>query len=247
MIEGGEGVTPPASVVSPTYYTAAQSDARFLLGADLTTINTHLATLDSEMTGVVTTANAAMPKAGGTFSGAVTITGLSGVLKAASGVVGGSATTSDLPEGTNLYWTQARFNTALTAVSGAANGVCPLDAGSLIPTQYLPSITVHNTFVVASQSAMLALSAHQGDVAIRTDLNESFILTSNVPSVLGNWSQLLTPISAVVSVNGLSGTVTLATTNIAEGTNFYHTTARAQAAALAAALTGFSNATGGNV
>jgi hypothetical protein len=37
---------------------------------------------------------------------------LGGVLKATAGTVSGSATTSDLPEGTNLYWTQSRFDTA---------------------------------------------------------------------------------------------------------------------------------------
>lgn len=103
VVEGGEGVTPPASVVTPIYYTAAQSDARYTLSVDLTTINTHLSTLDSEMTAVTATANAAMPKSGGTFTGPVTITGLSGVLKAPSGVLTGGATTSDLPEGSNLY------------------------------------------------------------------------------------------------------------------------------------------------
>ena len=44
-----------------------------------------------------------------TFAG-LTITGLSGVLKAAAGVVSGSATTSDMPEGTNLYYTEARVS-----------------------------------------------------------------------------------------------------------------------------------------
>ncbi len=247
VVEGGEGVEPPASVVSPNYYTAAQSDARYLLAVDLTTINTHLSTLDSEITAVTTTANAAMPKTGGAFSGPVTITGMTGVVKAVAGVLTGGSTTTDLTEGSNLYWTQARVNTALAAVSGAANGVCPLDSSSLIPAAYLPSITVHNTFVVSSQAAMLALSANKGDVAIRTDLNESFILTTTPASTLGNWAQLLTPASAVTSVNSLSGAVTLTTTNISEGTNLYYTTARAKADAIAAALTGFSNATGGNV
>jgi hypothetical protein len=247
VTEGGEGVEPPASVVSPTYYTAAQSDARYTLSVDLTTINSGIATLNSEMTAVTATANAALPLAGGTLTGALTITGLSGVLKAPSGVVTGGATTSDLTEGTNLYWTQARFNTALAAVSGAASGVCPLDSTTHIPATYLPSITVHNTFVVSSQSAMLALAANQGDVAVRTDLNESFILAATPANTLGNWTQLLTPASSVTSVNSLSGTVTLTTTNIAEGANLYFTTARANAAALATPLTGFSNATGGNV
>ncbi|MEW5907865.1 MAG: hypothetical protein AB1643_01645 [Patescibacteria group bacterium] len=48
-----------------------------------------------------------------TFAG-LTLTGLSGVLKAAAGLISGSATTNDLPEGTNLYWTQGRFDTAFS-------------------------------------------------------------------------------------------------------------------------------------
>jgi len=40
---------------------------------------------------------------------------LSGILKATAGVVSGSATTSDLPEGSNLYYTQARFDAAFGA------------------------------------------------------------------------------------------------------------------------------------
>jgi hypothetical protein len=245
--EGGEGVEPPASVVNPTYYTAAQSDARYAVAVNLTSINNAIATLNSEMTSVTATANAAMPKSGGTFTGAVTITGLSGVLQATSGLISGSATTSVLPEGTNLYWTQTRFNTALAAVSGAASGVCPLDSTSHIPASFLPSLAFNTTYVVASQSAMLALSANPGDIAVRTDLSETFILTATPASTLGNWTQLLQPSSAVTSVNSLTGAVTLTTTNIAEGTNLYYTTARVSAAALATGLTGFSSATGGTV
>jgi hypothetical protein len=214
--EGGEGVEPPASVVNPTYYTAAQSDARYAIAVDLTSINSHLSTLDSEVAAAAATATAALPKTGGTMSGALTITGLSGILQAASGLISGSATTSALPEGTNLYWTQTRFNTALAAVSGAASGVCPLDSTSHIPASFLPSLAFNTTYVVASQSAMLALSANPGDIAVRTDLS-------------------------------LTGAVTLTTTNIAESTNLYYTTARVNAAALATSLTGFSSATGGTV
>jgi hypothetical protein len=247
VTEGGEGVTPPASVVEPTYYTAAQSDARFQRTVDLTAIDNSISTLNGEMTAVTATADAALPKAGGTVTGLVTLSGVTGVLKAPAGVVTGGATTSDLPEGANLYWTQARFNVALAAVAGAASGVCPLDSSSLIPAQYLPSITVHDTFVVSSQSAMLALPAHQGDVAIRTDVNETFILVSGSAATLGNWAQLLSPTSPVTSVNSLTGAVTLTTMNISEGTNLYYTTARAQADALAATLTGFSSSSGGTI
>ncbi len=245
--EGGEGVEPPASVVNPTYYTAAQSDARYAVAVDLTSINNAVATLNSEMTAVTATANAAMPKSGGIFSGAVTVTGLSGVLKAPGGVLTSGATTTDLPEGTNLYWTQTRFNTALAAVSGAASGVCPLDSTSHIPSSYLPALAFNNTYVVASQSAMLALTANPGDICVRTDLSQTFILSTLPASTLANWVQLLQPSNAVTSVNSLTGAVVLTTTNIAEGANQYFTTARAAAAALAATLTGFSSATGGTV
>ena len=44
----------------------------------------------------------------------LTLGNLSGVLKASSGLISGGATTSDLPEGSNLYYTQARFDTAFS-------------------------------------------------------------------------------------------------------------------------------------
>jgi hypothetical protein len=247
VVEGGEGVTPPAYVTTPIYYTAAQSDARYTLSVDLSGIESSLSALDSEMTAVTSTANACMPRSGGIFSGSVTITGLSGVLKTASGLISGSATTSDLPEGSNLYWSNGRLTSALAAVTGTASGICPLDSGSKIPVTYLPSVAVSNTYVVASQSAMLALSANVGDVAIRTDLSETFILATTPASTLGNWKQMLSPTSAVTSVNSQTGTITLTTSNIAEGTNLYYTTARAKADAIAASLTGFSSSSGGTV
>jgi hypothetical protein len=132
-------------------------------------------------------------------------------------------------------------------VTGVANGVCGLDSSGLVPVANLPANAIRSTFTVASQSAMLALSAHQGDIAIRTDVNTCFVLTNNVPSVLGNWAQILAPAGTVSSVNSLTGAVTLTTTNIAEGTNLYYTTLRAKTDAIAAALTGFSSATGGNI
>jgi hypothetical protein len=49
----------------------------------------------------------------------LTIGTLSGVLKATAGLVSGGASTSDVPEGTNLYWTTARgTTTARNAIGG---------------------------------------------------------------------------------------------------------------------------------
>lgn len=97
----------------------------------------------------------------------------------------------------------------LLSEKGAANGYTPLDSNGLIPQAYLPPVTITETFVVASEAAQLALTAQQGDVAVRTDLNESYILQGTDPSVLGDWQELLSPTAAVQSVNGLVGAVTL--------------------------------------
>lgn len=55
-----------------------------------------------------------------TVVGTMTIQALAGVLKASSGVVSGGATTSDVPEGSNLYYTTARWDTRL-ALKTTAN------------------------------------------------------------------------------------------------------------------------------
>jgi hypothetical protein len=62
---------------------------------------------------------------------------------------------------------------------------------------------------VASQAAMLALTAEEGDVAVRTDQNKTYILTATPSSTLANWQELLTPTDTVTSVDGRIGTVTL--------------------------------------
>jgi hypothetical protein len=55
----------------------------------------------------------------------------------------------------------------------------------------LPPLAITDTFIVNSQAAMLALVAQRGDVAIRTDINQSFILAADDPAVLANWAMLL--------------------------------------------------------
>lgn len=95
------------------------------------------------------------------------------------------------------------------SAKGAASGVASLDTGGKVPAGQLPSIVVSETYVVSTQAAMLALAANVGDVAVRTDLSESFILTATPASTLGNWQQLLSPTSAVSSVFGRTGAVTL--------------------------------------
>lgn len=153
-------------------------------------------------------------------------------LSNSTAAISGRATTDNLPEGSvNLYYTDTRADARITAQKGAANGLAPLDGSSKISSTYLPAIAITDTFVVASQAAMLALAAQTGDVAVRTDTSTSYILAGTDPTILGNWQQLLSPPGAVLSVNSLTGNVVLTTDTVGEGvTNLYFTNARAQAA-----------------
>jgi hypothetical protein len=102
----------------------------------------------------------------------------------------------------------------LTGQKGIANGIAELDGSGLVPTHHLPALAITNTSVVNSQANMLALTAQVGDIAVRTDVNKSFILTATPATTLGNWQELLTPTDAVLSVDGGTGAVNLSGTYI---------------------------------
>lgn len=97
---------------------------------------------------------------------------------------------------------------------GAANGVATLDAGGKVPESQIPAVAISDVFTVASQSAMLALTAERGDIAVRSDINKSFALQAEPASTLGNWIELRTPTDAVLSVAGKTGAVTLTNTDV---------------------------------
>ncbi|WP_052812269.1 hypothetical protein [Xanthomonas campestris] len=119
-----------------------------------------------------------------------------------------AATTSDLAEGTNLYHTTARVDARITLQKGQPNGLATLGADSKIPSAQLPAIAITETFVVASQSAQLALTAQEGDVAVRTDLSKSYIKNSGTSGTMADWTELLSPSGgSVLSVNARTGAV----------------------------------------
>jgi hypothetical protein len=89
-----------------------------------------------------------------------------------------------------------------------------------IPVDQLPAIAITDTYVVNTQTAMLALSAQTGDVAVRSDLNKSFILQGGDPTVLANWQELLTPTDAVLSVFGRTGAVTMLGSDVTAALGF---------------------------
>lgn len=112
---------------------------------------------------------------------------------------------------------------------GTSEGNIPvLGSDGKLDTAVLPAIAITDTFEADSETAMTELDAQQGDVCVRSDVNKSFILKNNDPSVAANWVELKTPTDAVLSVNGETGAVTLNTDKISEGaTNQYFTEARA--------------------
>ena len=102
------------------------------------------------------------------------------------------------------------LGTAATRDTGiAADNVPILDTNGKLAASTLPAIAVTDTFVVDSETAMLALTAEVGDIAVRTDINETFILQTAPASVLANWIMFRTPTGNVSSVNGQTGTVVL--------------------------------------
>lgn len=140
--------------------------------------------------------------------------------------VNGTSLFNGLVSGTGF--TTAFDNRIASVWRGQANGLASLGADGKVLDSQLSPLAITDTFVVASEAAMLALSgATIGDVAIRTDLSRSYILREADPSVLGNWAELLSPTASVSSVNGQRGAVTLSTDDITEGlTNFYFTDVR---------------------
>jgi len=105
-----------------------------------------------------------------------------------------------------------------TVVNGISDDSALINQSHVsIPTEWavwnffqnrLPYLTVvtGKTYVVGSQSAMLALSDVVGNVAVRTDSSKSYILQALPASTLANWVQLLFP-AAVNSVYGRTGAI----------------------------------------
>jgi len=95
--------------------------------------------------------------------------------------------------------TSGDVTTALTftpenaANRGTASGYASLDADGKLPTTQLPDLAITNTFVVATEEAMLALTAQVGDIVVRTDIETSFVLKTAGASTLANWQQILAP------------------------------------------------------
>lgn len=96
----------------------------------------------------------------------------------------------------------------------------PLVGGKL-PEYLIPAIAISDTFVVASEAAMLALNAQRGDMAVRTDINTTYVLSNETPTLKASWIALRTPTSVSLAGAGpiqISGTQANPVVGIANAT-----------------------------
>ena len=120
----------------------------------------------------------------------------------------------------SIHFTQAAINITLSQVSdsgtaaalntGVLSGNVPLiGAGNVLPTSILPALAITTPYPVVSEAAQLALTVQQGDVAIRTDINKTYIALNSANATMADWQEMLTPTDAVTSVDGRTGVIAL--------------------------------------
>jgi hypothetical protein len=147
---------------------------------------------------------------------------------AASDVTSGTLADARIAE-SSVTQHESALSIASSQISdkASANGVASLDGSGKVPSSQLPAIALSEVFVVSSESAQLALTAQEGDTVVRTDQSKTYIHNGGTAGTMADYTELQVPSSApVTSVNGYTGTVSLTTSDIAEGTNQYYTSAR---------------------
>lgn len=100
---------------------------------------------------------------------------------------------------------------AFYATKGANNGLATLDATGKIPSAQMPPIAITEVYVVATIAARNALTVQTGDVAKVTDAGSGYPMTYIYDGT--TWIDIQES-SDVISVNGLTGVVSLTATNI---------------------------------
>ena len=133
---------------------------------------------------------------------------------------------NDTTTATTTTWSSSKINTQINAsvptwstlsgkptLSAVATSGSYADLTGTIPTSALPPLAINEVFTVATQTAMLALTAERGDMAIRTDTGNTFVLAAEPASTLANWKEVVSA-GKVVSVAGKTGAVTLAKADV---------------------------------
>lgn len=109
---------------------------------------------------------------------------------------------------------------------GIANGYCPLNSNGKINASFLNNLQVIDVFTVDNEVEMLLLStANVGDICFRNDVSIPYMLVQSPYSDVDNWKSLSMSVG-VSEWNGLTGTVSVTTSDLPEGTNLYFTNER---------------------
>jgi hypothetical protein len=127
-----------------------------------------------------------------------------------------SFSTTDLAEGSNLYYTDARADARIAAQKAQPNGLATLDGSGLIPSAQLPSFV--DDVLEFADLASFPATGETGKIYIALDTNLTYRWSGSIYVEVGS--------NDVNSVNGQTGIVVLTTTEIAEGTNLYYTDTR---------------------
>ena len=126
-----------------------------------------------------------------------------------------------------------------TANKNTAGGYAGLDGSGKLNTSQLPALAITSVNVVTSQAAQLALTAQEGDIAVRSDEGKTYANNGGTSGTMADWTLLQTPTDLVVSVNGKTGAVTLSASDVGAAASS-HTHLRAQ-------ITDLGTAAGRNV
>jgi hypothetical protein len=203
---------------------------------------------------------------GGTISGvtipASNITGTLGVPNGGTGAttltgyVKGTGTAALTGSATIPNTDITGLGTASTKDAGAALGVATLDSGGKVPISELPAavlgaLSYQGTWDASTNTPTLTSSVGTKGYYYVVSVAGSTNLNGITDWLVGDWAvyngtawQKVDNTDSVTSVNGLTGAVTLTTTNIAEGTNEYFTTARARSSVSAGTGISYDSATG---
>jgi hypothetical protein len=160
------------------------------------------------------------------------------------------------PTNWNADHTVTGLGTAAELNAGVANGVATLDSGGKVPVSELPAavlgaLSYQGTWNASTNTPTLTSGTGTKGYYYVVSVAGNTNLDGITDWLVGDWAvfngtvwQKVDNTDAVTSVNGLTGTVVLTTTNVAEGTNLYYTDARARAALSAGTGISYNNTTG---
>ena len=146
------------------------------------------------------------------------------------------------------------LGTAAYLDAGSALGVATLDAGGKVPTSQIPQmgdLNYQGTWNASTNTPTLTSSSGTKGFYYVVSVAGNTNLNGITDWAVGDWAvfngsiwEKIDNTDAVTSVNGYTGTVVLTTTDIAEGTNEYFTTAKARASVSAGTGISYDSGTG---